>query len=79
MFLRQLFLNLDIKIQVMESMQLALLQIPAHILCIFLCNWKYLGRRGTNCLGLIVAGVVSLISIPLILDGGKTVFIRSFG
>ena len=52
----------------------SIFQIPANILCILLCNWKYLGRRGTNCLGLVVAGVASLLSIPLILDGGKIAF-----
>ena len=52
----------------------SIFQIPANILCILLCNWKYLGRRGTNELGLVVAGVASLLSIPLILDGGKIAF-----
>ncbi len=45
-------------------------QVPAIIVSIFTCDWHYIGRRGTNGGSLLIAGVASLITIPLILVGG---------
>jgi len=42
-------------------------EIPAYIACIFLMNWKLMGRRWSGVFGLTGAGIFSFICIPLII------------
>ena len=44
-------------------------EIPSLIICIFLLNWKLCGRRLTSSGTFLVAGLSSIITIPLILYG----------
>ena len=42
-------------------------EIPAYVLCIFLMNWKLMGRRWSGVFGLTGAGILSFICMPLII------------
>jgi len=47
-------------------------EIPAYVLCIFLMNWKLMGRRWSGVFGLTGAGILSFICIPLIIFSQST-------
>jgi len=42
-------------------------EIPAYVACIFLMNWKLMGRRWSGVFGLTGAGIFSFVCIPLII------------
>lgn len=42
-------------------------EVPANILCILCMNWKKLGRRLTCSLSLVIAGLSSFLTIPMLL------------
>ena len=42
-------------------------EIPAYILCVFLMNWRLMGRRWSGIFALTGAGAFSFICIPLII------------
>ena len=44
-------------------------EIPSLIICIFLLNWKICGRRLTSSGTFLVAGLSSIVTIPLIVCG----------
>lgn len=44
-------------------------EIPANLLCIVCMNWRYLGRRWTCGLSLILAGLSSFSMIPFVING----------
>ena len=46
-------------------------EIPANIICWLAMDWKLTGRRLTNSLALIFAGIFSFANIPLLIIGGK--------
>ena len=47
----------------------AAMEIPAIIICIFLLDWKFLGRKGTAVGSFGVATLALFISVPLDLYG----------
>lgn len=47
-------------------------EFPANVLAVFLLQWRFTGRRLTCALSLIIAGVASLVSIYMILEGNPT-------
>ena len=50
-----------------------LVEIPANILCVLFLNWRFSGRRWTCAISLILAGVSSFITMPLVLDKSEHV------
>ena len=59
----------------LNTFLLGLVEIPANIFCALGLQWRYLGRRLTASLSLLLAGVASVISIPLIVTGGRPWYI----
>ena len=45
-------------------------EIPAGLLCIFMMDRKWFGRRITCSFALLMCGIASLANIGIILDGG---------
>ena len=44
-------------------------EIPAYFLCMFMMDWKPVGRKWTGFTGLIVSAVCSFVCIPMLTFG----------
>ena len=54
----------------LNTFVMGVIETPANIISLFCMNMSLFGRRWTNALSLIIAGVASLIAVPLLITSG---------